>query len=322
MTDSPTPAPDDGASVAILMATWNGAAYLDGQLASIAAQTHRGWTLTASDDGSDDATPAILAAFAQSRRHGQVRLRQGPRRGSTANFLSLIAEGPGQAAFVALSDQDDIWLPDKLARALATLGPCDPDRPALYGARTIIADRHGRATGRSPLFTRPPSFGNALVQSVAGGNTMVMNAAAAALAARAASLALDLGCEPACHDWWLYQLVAGCGGTVIYDPEPALLYRQHGANVIGANGGAVARLRRVRMLLGGRFARWTDMNLAALAPVADCLTDDARTRIATLRTLRTRRGAGALLGLRRAGLTRQTAGGTLSLALAAMIGRL
>jgi glycosyltransferase involved in cell wall biosynthesis len=304
------------------MATWNGAAFLDAQLASIAAQTHGTWTLTASDDGSCDATHTMLAQFARARPDGQVRVRSGPRRGSTANFLSMLAEGPGAAEVVALSDQDDIWLPEKLARAVRALAACDPARPALYGARTVIADRSGRATGLSPRFRRPPCFGNALVQSLAGGNTMAMNHAAARLAEHAARAATAAGCEPACHDWWLYQLVSGAGGQVIYDPEPVLLYRQHGANQIGANGSTVARLRRIRMLLAGRFARWTDMNLAALAPVADCLTEDARRRIAALQDVRARRGLQAVAALAGAGLARQTTGGSLSLALAAAIGRL
>ncbi|MFN0115650.1 MAG: glycosyltransferase family 2 protein [Paracoccaceae bacterium] len=311
-----------GVHVAILMATRNGAAFLSEQLESIAAQDHRNWSLTVSDDGSSDATRDIVAAFAARHPGYRVALRDGPGSGSTANFLSLIAAAGGRAGLIALSDQDDIWLPDKLSRAAAVLSPF-ASQPALYGARTILADRAGRATGLSPLFRRPPSFGNALVQSIAGGNTMVLNAGAAALAGELAGAALAPGGRlPACHDWWLYQLVTGAGGTVIYDPRPALLYRQHDGNQIGANRSARARARRLSLLLQGRFARWNDLNLAALEAARPFLTEAARERIGDFRRLRHRRGPAALAALARAGLVRQTAAGTLSLAVGAALGKL
>ena len=74
------------AHVAILMGTCNGARFLRAQLDTVAAQSHRGWRLLVSDDGSGDATPAILAAFRD--RHGpeRVEIRQGPRRGFAANY--------------------------------------------------------------------------------------------------------------------------------------------------------------------------------------------------------------------------------------------
>ena len=306
-----------GSGVEILMATRNGADHIAEQLASIAGQTHPDWSLVVSDDGSSDATADLVARFASGVPGRRVSLRAGPSRGSTANFLSLLA-GPGAAPFTALADQDDIWLPDKLSRAVAQLGPCGP-APALYGARTIIVDGAGRRLGLSPRFRRRPGFPNALVQSFAGGNTMVLNSAARRLAAEAAG---RLACLPACHDWWLYQIVAGAGGRVLYDPVPVLLYRQHGRNQIGANLGPRAALRRIRLGLAGQFRRWSDQNLAALQTSAQILSDDARRLLDEFARIRQRRGPAAALALRRAGLHRQTLRGDLTLALAAVLGKL
>ena len=192
----------------------------------------------------------------------------------------------------------------------------DPGRPALYGTRTVLIDAEGRARGASPCFRAPPGFGNALVQSIAGGNTMLFNAAAKALFEAVPDV------EVVAHDWWAYQLVSGAGGTVIYDPEPSVSYRQHGANLIGENAGLRAKAERLRLLAAGRLADWTDVNLAALEAAAAALTPEARDKVALLRRIR----AGGLLRrialMRRMGLYRQTAAGSASLWLATAARRL
>lgn len=304
----------DGGTVAILMGCRDGARFLPEQLASIAAQTHP-WRLVASDDGSTDATRAILAAFAAAHP-GRVEIRDGPRAGFAANYLGLAADPAIRAGFYAFADQDDVWLPDRLARGVARLAAIDPAVPALAGGRTRLIDAAGRETGRSPRFRRPPGFGNALVQSIAGGNTMLFNAAAKALFERAAPARI------VAHDWWAYILVSGAGGRVIYDPEPAVLYRQHAANAIGGNQGLAARLRRMRMLAGGRLAEYGDVNLAALERAWPLLTPAARAQARHLAEARRLPLPRRLAAFRRIGLYRQTRGGTLSLWLAFLAGRL
>jgi glycosyltransferase involved in cell wall biosynthesis len=300
--------------VAVLLATLNGAAFLSEQVASIRGQSHPELVLVASDDGSSDGTTALLRDAAQGMDHA---IRSGPGRGSTANFLSLLGDPlAAEAGYVAFSDQDDVWFPDKIARAVASLSRAGA-RPALYCARTIVTDAALRPLGPSPLFRRRPGFGNALVQCIGGGNTMVLNPAARALVARSAGRV-----APVCHDWWCYQLVSGAGGTVIYDPEPVLFYRQHDANQLGANRGALAAARRFAAALGGRYAGWNAANIAALRIVADELLPENRQILNDFAALRTVRGATALSALRRTGLWRQTWAGTLSLYGAALLGRL
>jgi glycosyltransferase involved in cell wall biosynthesis len=296
-----------GPHVAILMGTRNGARFLAAQLESIAAQSHRDWRLVVSDDGSTDATRAVLAGFAAA--HG-VEIREGPRRGFAANFLALAGDPGIGADFYAFADQDDLWHPDRLARGLARLAAEPAGRPALVGGRTRLIDEDGNPCGLSPEFRAPPSFENALVQSIAGGNTMLFNAAAKRLFEAAPEVPV------VAHDWWAYQLVSGAGGTVIYDPEPMVAYRQHGANLIGGNQGLRAKAARLRMLAAGRLAEYTDTNLAALEAAAALLTPEARAKVALMRLSR-RRGLWARLALmRRLALYRQTRSGTLSLWLA------
>jgi len=293
----------------------DGARFLPEQLASIAAQSHRDWRLFASDDGSTDATGAILADFAAAHP-GRVEIRRGPCAGFAANYLALAGDPGIRADWYAFADQDDVWLPERLARGIARLADVPAAVPALTGGRTLLIDEAGRETGRSPRFRAAPGFGNALVQSIAGGNTMLFNRAAKALMQRARPEAV------VAHDWWAYMLVSGAGGRVIYDPEPMVRYRQHGGNAIGDNQGFSARLRRMRMLAGGRLAEYGDVNLAALERAAALLTPAARAQVTRLR-----RGRGLsfwrrLAAAPRLGLYRQTRGGTLTLWLAFLAGRL
>jgi glycosyltransferase involved in cell wall biosynthesis len=302
------------AHVAILMGTRNGARFLRAQLATIAAQSHRDWRLVVSDDGSTDGTRAILDAFAaemaEGGRPGRVEVREGPRKGFAANFLSLAGDPGIRADFHAFADQDDLWHEDRLARGIARIGGLPPGRPTLTGGRTRLVDEADAPLGLSPEFRLPPSFENALVQSIAGGNTMLFNAGAKRLFEAVPDVAV------VAHDWWAYQLVTGAGGTVIYDPEPFVLYRQHAANLIGKNQGMRARGKRLRLLLAGQMAEWTDTNLAALDRAAPLLTPEARAKMALLREARGGGLVSRLRHLRRLSLYRQTRAGTATLWLA------
>lgn len=302
--------------VAILLALFNGAQALEAQLGSFAAQSHRNWSLLVSDDGSSDAGPDIVQRFA-ARRSGEVTLVAGPCRGFAQNFLSLLCRVGPHVPFAALSDQDDIWLPDKLTRALERLSTVAPGRPALYAGRTVICDARLRPRRRSPLWTLPPAFRNALVQSIAGGNTMVLNRAALDLVQETARHAQGI----VAHDWWLYQIVSGAGGQVIYDPEPQVLYRQHAQNQIGANDTAWARIVRLQQLAAGRFQSWNTANIAALERSNHWLTPDARQTLAMFKSIRGAGLANRLRALRQSGVYRQTCAGNVALTAAVLLDR-
>lgn len=304
--------------VAVLLAHYNGAELLGEQLQSLGAQTHRDWSLILSDDGSSDDWSGKVADFAASEPGRRVWVVNGPRRGYAQNFLSLAcAAGPG-VPFAAFSDQDDVWLPDKLERALAALAYVAPGVPALYCSRTMVCDHDLVPIGLSPFFGKSPGFRNALVQSIGGGNTMVLNRAALDLLQDTARHATGI----VSHDWWTYQIVSGSGGRVIYDMEPSLLYRQHGANLIGANASWRARWKRLRQLLQGQFREWSAANASALAASGHWLTEDAGEVLAAFDTVRNGPLLQRLAALKRSGLYRQTPQGQIALWLAAMLGKL
>ncbi len=303
--------------VAVLMCTMQGQHFLAEQLNSIATQTHPRWAIWASDDGSDDHTHAILEYYQSHWGEDRISIHAGPAEGSTANFLSLTCRADIDADYFAYADQDDVWESDKLERAVNWLKTVPEDVPALYGSRTLLVDARNQHIGYSPLFEREPDFRNALVQSIAGGNTMVFNRAARDLLRRAGD-----NVEAVTHDWWAYMLVTGCGGQVHYDAYPTVRYRQHGSNQFGSNADAVAQLRRARLLLQGRFRGWVDLNLRALEGVRPLMTAENQRVLDAFIAARGRHALGRWIGLQRAGIFRQTALGNLGLAVAALINRL
>jgi len=308
--------------VCILLATWNGAAHLPAQLDSFAAQDHPDWELLVGDDGSSDATVQIVQEFA-SRMQGESRtvtITQGAGAGSTANFISLLAQAGGYD-WIALSDQDDVWMPDRLSRGLAALSKLPRDRPALYCSATVMTDDDLQNPRPSRRVPRAPSFHNALLQNIAAGNTILLNRAAAKLAQDAAPAALQIP-DLAAHDWWLYQLITGAGGQVIYDTNPTLYYRQHSHNQIGANSGFRAASTRLAMVMQGRFRAWNEGNIAALRAAEQALTQpnrDVLEHFAALRTLPLPARLRAFKALR---LYRQTRIGQAAMWVACALGRL
>lgn len=325
MTVLPHPAlallPDDRAPparVIVLLATWNGAANLRAQLYSYRSQTLLPVRLIVSDDGSTDDTRTILHAFAASDPGFAVDLLEGPQRGGAQNFLHLLKAVPEGADWVALSDQDDVWLPDKIARGVKCLSQVPEGQAGLLGGRSYVCNAELGQRHLSPLPRRAPSFRHALVQNFAGGNTMMLNRAGIDLVRAAAAEAGRI----VVHDWWLYQLVSGAAGVVLFEPEALLLYRQHTANQIGANSGVEAKLKRLRWMLRGRFRRWNAINLAALRASAHRFPPENRALMEDFARLQRADLIERLTILRRLGLYRQGLQGTLSLWLAAAMGRI
>lgn len=307
----------DTPPVSILLASFNGGRHLAAQLDSIAAQQNDDWRLIISDDGSTDDSRAICMSFRDRLGADRVRLIDGPKAGPTRNFLHLVAAAPKDAP-IAFSDQDDIWLPHKMSRAMARLS--GETGPVLYCARTLICDDGLQNRTPSRLFARPHGWRNALVQACTPGNTSVLNAQAAALLKDSISVASarDL---PA-HDWWAYQLITGAGGRVIFDAEPGLLYRQHADNVMGRNDTPRGMLRRMTMLMQGEYGGWLAANTAALTELSHLLTPENEAILQRFSALLHAPGPAAFNELRRLGLYRQTRGGDAALRIAAITGRL
>ena len=201
--------------------------------------------------------------------------------------------------------------------AIAKLELFENNIPAIYCGRTRLVDEQGGFLGLSPLFGRKLGFRNALVQSIAGGNTMVLNRAAIDLINRHKIKQQLPG-----HDWWVYLLVSGAGGEIIYDPEPKIDYRQHGSNLIGSNTGLQSRLKRIKLLFSGRFRNWMDLNLAALSDAHMDLTEANQKLLQDFLQVRQSNSFSRIASIWRLKLRRQTLLGTIALYVGMLLKRI
>ena len=304
-------------SVAILLCTLNGARFLPQQLASFDSQNFRDWRLFVSDDGSEDRTLALLADFQKKHGPSRVDIRRGPGKGFATNFLSLICDPTVASNYYALSDQDDIWDANKLARARTVLMNARPDVPSVYCSRTHLISDEGIELGLSAAFKKPPDFRNALVQCIAGGNTMVLNKAARNLLMKAGPKVNVVS-----HDWWIYLATTAVGGRIFYDPLPTVAYRVHVGNLIGSNRSFGGHVRRLKMIWRGRFKTWGDLNILALESIQDVMLEENKKTLEQFRRFRNLGLLPRVCGLVRSRLYRQTTLGNIGLMFAAIFKRI
>ena len=305
-------------SVAVLLCTFNGEKFVEEQINSIVTQTHKNTKIFISDDNSSDNTVNILREL-QKRFPQTIKcIFKGPCAGHfSANFFALMTNSQISADFYALCDQYDIWQPKKIEVALDRLLSLKNSKPNVYGSRTELINSFGDTIGFSPLFKKQPRFANAVVQNIAGGNTMVFNHKAKLLFENTLS---GVPVLPS-HDWTIYQLITGAGGVFFYDPVPRIKYRQHVNNLIGSNQGFYAKLQRLAKLFNGDFKNWNDANLRFLRINEKFLTKEAVVKVRQFEKLRKHRLYGIEMILRCA-IYRQTIFGHIALLLGALLKKL
>ena len=291
----------------MLLATYQGAAHLDAQLGSLAAQRGADWCLLWRDDGSTDATVPLLERFAAAHPGRTARLEGGGRLGAGASFMALLAAAPPADAY-AFMDQDDVWLPGKLARGAALLARGHE----LACGRLRLVDEALRPLGLSPLPRHTPGFASLLAHNVVAGCTTL-------LSPRGRALALSAPPPPGgVHDWWCALLVTGCGGRLAFDAEPTILYRQHAANLVGGAASLPARAWRALSRGAAPFREGLVRHLTALE--AAPLTPEARGAVELLRRLPEVGPLGRLRLMRAAGLRHHDSRGDALLRLWMLLG--
>lgn len=238
--------------VTVLLCTYNGAAYVRAQLQSILDQTVQDLHVVVSDDGSTDETLSIVEAMAAAHPGRITILRQDPPTGSAQrHFLKLLVERAyDMADYIMLSDQDDVWLPEKVEKTLARMQADEAAcRAAGEAHASILVHCDSRIVDRA-LREIAPSFAayqkmtpsrcqlqQLLVQNNVVGGALMMNRA---LAERIT----EIPAHCVMHDQWI-ALVASAFGHIDFVPESLYLYRQHGDNVLGAGKGS-----RIMEILG------------------------------------------------------------------------
>lgn len=217
-------------TVDILMATYNGERYVAEQIESIQAQTYKNWRLLISDDCSTDGTLDVVESYLTADPRINVVSKNNRYGGAKENFFSLL--DLSDADYFMFCDQDDVWLPNKVADEVEALSTLTRDEPgAVYSDMRVVnedleeiassfLDQERKRDARGSLRTF-------LSISAAAGCTMMGNAALRNIVSRTDRSAALM------HDWWIAIVAASCG-RLLYLDQPTVLYRQHGDNEVGA----------------------------------------------------------------------------------------
>lgn len=223
--------------VTVLLAAYNGEAYIRQQLDSILNQTYKELAIVISDDLSTDYTPGILKEYEQKHPDRVRCLRNEKASGSPQNnFFRLLREVSDE--YVMLCDQDDIWLPDKTEVTLKEMKRLEKqwgkEVPLLVHGDLSVTDQSGNIRHKSmvqyqKIAVKDNRFSHYLVENNITGNTVMINQGFSPYLSYIPETCMM-------HDWWL-GLVASCFGKISYIDRPLLLYRQHESNQVGSKSG-------------------------------------------------------------------------------------
>ena len=233
-------------TVAVLMATHNGEAYLSSQIESILSQTYSDWTLTISDDLSSDQTRDIIKRYAFGNSKIDLLDVANEPLGAKANFARLIRQR-SDARYAMFCDQDDVWDTNKIELTMREMQRLEKQHgsevPLLVFTDMRVVDSNQKQIDASfEAYSRlDPSrveFNQLLAQSVAAGCTMMANQPLLVLFNETENLEMVI-----MHDWWL-SLIASAFGFIGHVDEATSSYRQHDSNAIGASKYSLKRAVR------------------------------------------------------------------------------
>ena len=210
--------------VNILLSAYNGERYIREQIDSLMNQSYPNIDIYIRDDGSKDSTRMVLERYSSDNR---FHIEYGENVGFIKSFFSLLSTC-SEADYYAFCDQDDVWFPDKVSRAVEKLSGSDSSKPILYFTSYDYYDENLSFLSHP----QPPEnigFPNCLVDCVSLGFNSVINSVAREMICR------SLPQHSCGHDWWAYMVCAGMG-QVVFDNYPSTKYRRCGNNV--SNGGA------------------------------------------------------------------------------------
>ena len=219
----------------ILLSTYNGEHYLSDQVDSLLSQSFTDWRLLIRDDGSTDRTQAIIDAYITSHPDKIILLKDEIGCvGTSQSYSQLLRQST--APYIALCDQDDSWISEKLAIQMSKMleeeNKTGKDFPLLINTDLMVTTHTLDILSKSLWsyqYINPVkrcSLRNLLVQNHITGCTCLMNRALV-------NNALPIAEGAVMHDWWI-ALIAAAKGKIISIKTPTVLYRQHKYNTVGA----------------------------------------------------------------------------------------
>lgn len=219
--------------VLVLLSTYNGEKYLIDQINSLMSQKMVDVNVLVRDDGSTDSTVNIL----KKNMNKRIKCVFGTNLGASKSFFELINMATLDYDYYAFCDQDDVWLENKLEKALDKLECFDDYNPSLYYSGQILTDKELRTISNHVLDVNRSIKANWIFNQMAG-CTAVFNKRLLELMKQYIPKKIKY------HDVWCYKLCACFDGNIYVDSNGYILYRQHEDNVIGMNSGLRGKFNR------------------------------------------------------------------------------
>ncbi|TWH45279.1 Glycosyltransferases involved in cell wall biogenesis [Sporomusa sp. KB1] len=270
-------------SISIALCTYNGAKYILEQLDSIAAQEYLPTELVICDDASSDNTVLIIKEFAMRAPFPIKVFCNETSLGVSKNFEKAVSLCKGE--YIALCDQDDIWLPNKIKDSINTIiteEEClGSEIPILVHSDLQVVDKQCNVIHSSFMHMRQihheekEQLKVLLTHNFVTGCTVMMNRCLI-------NKALPFPPKVLMHDWW-FAIVAAATGKILLSQESNILYRQHGNNQVGACGfyaiynmKKIFKLSYLDKLFAGAFLQAIDLknHLAKLSYSKSTFLDD------------------------------------------------
>lgn len=271
--------------VQILLSTYNGEKYLREQLNSfINLENYNQVKVLIRDDGSTDGTCNILKEYHE--RHG-FEVLKGENIGVNKSIMELLQKCDLKCDYFALSDQDDVWLKDKITKALTVLENEDHKIPLLFASCSQVVDCELNPISSTLIPKKGVSFYNAMVQNVTPGHTQVFNRRLLELLLQSKSAQ-----NIQVIDWWIYLVGSGLG-KVIFINDFTVKHRQHGNNAVGYQTNFLIsfrnRLQRIRQNKANLISKQLqDFNLYFGSQVEDKYSNELSSYFSYQRYLHTR----------------------------------
>ena len=249
-------------TVAVLMATYNGERYLHEQLDSILAQQNVDIKIYVRDDRSVDTTVAIITEY--SSHTGKVFLldTKPVQLRVTKNFYSIVKEiDLTEIDYMCYSDQDDIWLPEKIEEAIKAL---QNNYAQCYASNLLRADAYGNIIREKSILKRvinylfnrksvkQTAFDHYLESASAGCTLLLQKDAAVFFQKRVNQIYEKLPIDTS-HDWSTYAITRLGGFKWFIDKRSFIIYRQHAENAYGANVGIAGISKLLEWFTSGRY---------------------------------------------------------------------
>lgn len=238
---------DNTPRVAVLLAAYNGMSWIAEQLASIVAQTNVDVCVYISVDPSTDGTEAWCSKYAENNPSVKLLPASGPFGGAARNFFRLIRDVDfSDFDYVSFADQDDIWYPEKLERAVnkLRLGGIDGYSSNVVAfwpsGRRILVDK-----------AQPQVEWDHWFEAAGPGCTYVLTQPLASALKETIVKHWHKVQSIALHDWFCYAFARSAGFKWFIDSVPGMDYRQHAGNQVGVNSGVASAISRLRQVLNG-----------------------------------------------------------------------